>query len=897
MVKLSTSFILKLSGLHDLMGGLGPLSSPRLTFKDGQFGGAYSLNDGRTCGVLCGLGLSTLSSIISRSPIGSSYASNHDMHLVNVNLVIPVDMIEKDLNLGPSVKAMMREFLDQVLVMSPCIVERFILMLLEHKDFDKEDRRQVGGEATFKHADRPGFPEDQVPYPRELHFIFKKKDGSFCMCIDYLELNKLTVKNRYQLPRSGYHQLRVQEEDIPKTAFRTRYGHVIDSEGVHVDPAKIESIKDWTWAKTLTEFHKFLGLGETKETIFQLLKQRLCSAPILALPEGSENFVVYCDASHKGLGAVLMQKEKVIAYISRQLRSWMPCFGDLRALIMHESHKLKYSVHLGSDKMYHDLKKLYWWPNMKAEIAIYVSKCLACVKVKAEHQIPFSLLAEVGDAQLTGPEIIRKTTENIFQIKSFIQAAHDRQKSYARKRCDENRLERGTAHKPVIVGVSHNFRGLQGHTTMAVGLHVANLHTGNHHEDDFTPPKTIRRFLGIIRSRSLSSSKEMPSSCGGRELVTKLIQDNEEFTLEAKLTTFIVMCKVYEGKPSVDLLKAFLNLGPVDVIPQHAREDPLYHQISTYPVNIQTFPYLILYLAGLKISWKIVLKPIIYYYGREMDFRCFMMERIDGEFHFKPDRNTVESDDAPSEKDEVILVGRIVANKAKNQKAPLQESKATCDPFYPLDMDSDRDIHEVTSAKELKYSDDCHWVVAHVVLDNVMNKRTHELISTLMKARASCDAIWERKKEKDKAFAGRFRPCKDKLTSFMEIDGLRQDRAAVVAKFVSHVVMKLVRIDEMGLLVTWLANTALFHGRCSAFEEVATLKEPFKMKKMPSYRPLSKKEFDQASDYLATTFYPFLSKDIVDPYAPLKVMLSKKPKSLRANPSPSKSKPSSSKAF
>ncbi|GJR42131.1 putative reverse transcriptase domain-containing protein [Tanacetum coccineum] len=193
--------------------------------------------------------------------------------------------------------------------------------------------------------------------------LSRRKDGSFWMCIDYHERNKLTVKERYPTPRiddlfdqlqgsrvyskidlrSGYHQLRVSEEDILKTAFRTR-------EGIHVDPAKIEAIKDWASPKTPTEIRQFLGLasyyrrfiegfskiaipmtrltqksvkfklGEKVEAAFQLLKQKLYSAPIFTLPEGSENFVVYCDASHKGLGAVLMQREKVIAYASRQLK-------------------------------------------------------------------------------------------------------------------------------------------------------------------------------------------------------------------------------------------------------------------------------------------------------------------------------------------------------------------------------------------------------------------------------------------------------------------------------------------------------------------------------------------------------------------------------------------------
>ncbi|GJX23006.1 putative reverse transcriptase domain-containing protein [Tanacetum coccineum] len=86
-------------------------------------------------------------------------------------------------------------------------------------------------------------------------------------------------------------------------------------------------------------------------------------------------------------------------------RSWLPCYGDLRIVIMHESHKSKYSIHPGSDKMYQDMKKLYWWPNMKSNIATYVSKCLTCAKVKPEHQRPSGLLVQ--------PEIPQWKWDNI----------------------------------------------------------------------------------------------------------------------------------------------------------------------------------------------------------------------------------------------------------------------------------------------------------------------------------------------------------------------------------------------------------------------------------------------------------------------------------------------------
>ncbi|CAL2238917.1 unnamed protein product [Prunus armeniaca] len=226
------------------------------------------------------------------------------------------------------------------------------------------------------------------------------------LCVDYRQLNKVTVRNKYPLPRiddlfdqlkgakvfskidlrSGYHQLRIREEDVPKTTFRTRYGHyeflvmpfgltnapaafmdlmnrkahmkhleivlktlrrrqlspkfsqcqfwldkvsflghVISAEGICVDPQKIEAVVNWPRPTSVTEFE----WSDECEESFNELKTRLTTTPVLALPDDSGNFVICSDASQQGLGCVLMQHGRVITYASRQLKK----------------HELNYPVH------------------------------------------------------------------------------------------------------------------------------------------------------------------------------------------------------------------------------------------------------------------------------------------------------------------------------------------------------------------------------------------------------------------------------------------------------------------------------------------------------------------------------------------------------------------------
>ncbi|GKB65264.1 putative reverse transcriptase domain-containing protein [Tanacetum coccineum] len=240
--------------------------------------------------------------------------------------------------------------------------------------------------------------------------VQEEERESFRMCIDYRELNKLTVKNRYPLPRINdlFDQLQgSKKRRFPSHTARFKEGFwaLYDAEGkgdfLSSPPLKIHE-KNYTTHDL--ELQKQWGQLSDLETYLYELSVRLdLPKQILNLrPKRKPENI-----KKEDVGGMLIENAKFTEAIKEQKlepradgtlclngRSWLPCYGDLRTVIMHESHKSKYSIHSGSDKMYQDMKKLYWWPTMKADIATYVSKCLTCAKVKAEHQRPSGLLVQ-----------------------------------------------------------------------------------------------------------------------------------------------------------------------------------------------------------------------------------------------------------------------------------------------------------------------------------------------------------------------------------------------------------------------------------------------------------------------------------------------------------------------
>ncbi|GJT23941.1 putative reverse transcriptase domain-containing protein [Tanacetum coccineum] len=357
------------------------------------------------------------------------------------------------------------------------------------------------------------FSEDLsgLPPQRQVEFLIDLTPGATPVA---KELNKLTVKNRYPLPRiddlfdqlqgsryfskidlrSGYHQLCVHEDDIPKTAFQTRYGHfeftvmpfgltnapavfmdlmnrvckpyldkfiivfiddiliyskskeeheihlrmvlellkkeklyakfskckfwlqevhflghVVNQNGIHVDPSKIEAVKNWKAPTTPSEVRSFLGLAGKVNVVADALsrkervKLKRVWAMAMTIHSGVKGIILAAQGEVFNQGNVFAERlhgldQQMERKGDRSLyfmdRIWVPLVGGVRTVIVDEAHKSRYFVHPGADKMYYDLQDMYWWPGMKRDIATYVSECLTCAKVKAEHQRPSGLLQQ-----------------------------------------------------------------------------------------------------------------------------------------------------------------------------------------------------------------------------------------------------------------------------------------------------------------------------------------------------------------------------------------------------------------------------------------------------------------------------------------------------------------------
>ncbi|GJV01101.1 putative reverse transcriptase domain-containing protein [Tanacetum coccineum] len=336
------------------------------------------------------------------------------------------------------------------------------------------------------------------PWGAPVLFV-KKKDGSLRMCIDHRELNKLTVKNRYLLPRidylfdqlqrsqyfpkidlrSGYHQLRVHEDDIPKIAFRTRYGHF--------------------------EF---------------------------------TDFVVYCDASGLGLGCVLIQRCKVIAYASRQLKIhekkytthdlelgavvfelkiWRHYLYGTKSVIYTDHKSIHHSlvqqelnmrhhrwIELFSDYdceiRYHPGKGMYYDSGVRCASfeALYGKKCHSPI-----------MWAEIGEGQLIGSELVQETTEKISQIKDRFKVARDRQKSYADRR--RKPLEFNVRTIILLKSVRH-WKG---------GVRLWYGYIKNH-------KKTVKNGQARTRERK---SEQKPEAKARKSQIYSQLQREEQFTI------------------------------------------------------------------------------------------------------------------------------------------------------------------------------------------------------------------------------------------------------------------------------------------------------------------------------------------------------------------------------
>ncbi|GKC24799.1 hypothetical protein Tco_1026949 [Tanacetum coccineum] len=238
-----------------------------------------------------------------------------------------------------------------------------------------------------------------------------------------------------------------------------------------------------------------------------------------------------------------------------------------------------------------------------------------------------------------------------------------------------------------------------------------------------------------------------------------------------------------------------------------------------------------------------------------MDFRSFMVEVVDGKFNF-------------------LLEGGL------NEGRSSSSAKSINNETLAIDADPINVVHPSKFVKNIGYSNDAPSKKDDVTLIGPSKMHNPGAEGSHRKTRRVLP-------QASKAFSDASDPLD--VDSYPNI----HDRVVVVSKVVPHVAIKLVPSNEIGLLVSIIVKAIMFQGRCTAFEEVADLKEPFVLEKVHSYRPSSGKEFDEAGDDLATASYPFIAEATADPYATVEQLFSKNLKSIRMKPIPSHSKPSS----
>nr|GEV75936.1 putative reverse transcriptase domain-containing protein [Tanacetum cinerariifolium] len=325
-----------------------------------------------------------------------------DGRIISFDAIIGMDWLAKYQDLPGLPLTQQVEFqIDLIPSAAPVAEAPYRLAPSEMKELSEQQK-----ELSDKGFIRPS----SLPWGAPILFV-KNKNGSFQMCIDYREMNKLTVKNRYpllkiddlfdQLQGSDHKSLQHILNKKELNMRQRRWLKLLNDYDCEIcyHPGKANVVAN---ALSRKERSKPLRVRALVMTIgLDLPKQILNAQTKVRKQENIKNEDVRGMLLENSKDPEKFKMEKLEPRADGTLcfngRSWLPCYGDLRTVIMHESHKSKYSIHPGSDKIYQDMKKLYWWPNMKANIATYVSRCLTCAKVKAEYQRPSGLLMRETD--------------------------------------------------------------------------------------------------------------------------------------------------------------------------------------------------------------------------------------------------------------------------------------------------------------------------------------------------------------------------------------------------------------------------------------------------------------------------------------------------------------------